>query len=136
MPLGSTFKLIEQKLLADALSRIYSDEQEGVIRADSEYVNDRDEPIRGKRPKTHPIYVDSALIESMNAEVRRSSRLADKPEINYNENRERKAKVDRTEILTTKQDIPELTEQEDEPEDTGGRGGHTWQVHCEFVERF
>ena len=102
---------------ADALSRIYSDEQEGVIRADSEYVNDRDEPIRGKRPKTHPIYVDSALIESMNAEVRRSSRLADKPEINYNENRERKAKVDRTEILTTKQDIPELTEQEDEPEE-------------------
>jgi len=20
--------------------------------------------------------------------------------------------------------------------DTGGRGGHTWQVHCEFVESF
>jgi len=20
--------------------------------------------------------------------------------------------------------------------DTGGRGGHTWQVHCEFFERF
>jgi len=22
------------------------------------------------------------------------------------------------------------------PVDTGGRGGHTWQVHCEFVESF
>ena len=58
---------------ADALSRIYSDEQEGVVRADSEYVNDVDEPIRGRRQNTHPIYVDMALISIMNAETRRLS---------------------------------------------------------------
>ena len=55
---------------ADALSRIYSDEPKGTVRAESEYVNDVDEPIRGKRPKTHPIYVDAALISVMNVEVR------------------------------------------------------------------
>ena len=70
---------------ADALSRIYSDEPKGTVRAESEYVNDVDEPIRGKRPKTHLIYVDAALISVMNAEVRRSSRLAEKPELNYKE---------------------------------------------------
>jgi len=54
---------------ADVLSRIYSDEQEGVVRAESEYVNDQDEPIRGFRPQTLPIYVDAALISIMNIEV-------------------------------------------------------------------
>ena len=84
----------ETNELADALSRIYSDDQDGVVRAETEYVDDVDEPIRGRRPKTHPIYVDTALISIMNAEIRRSSRLARKPEVNYKESRDRKARVE------------------------------------------
>ena len=38
----------ETNEFADALSRIYSNEQEGIIRAESEYVNDEDKPFRGK----------------------------------------------------------------------------------------
>ena len=102
--------------LADALSRIYSDEPEGVVRADSEYVDDVDEPIRAKRPKTHPIYVDAALIPIMSAEVRRSARLADKPGVNYKETRDRKARVDK-ELPEEEQEIPDLVETEDESDD-------------------
>ena len=83
----------ETNRFADALSRIYSNEPKGTVRAESEYVNDVDEPIRGKRPKTHPIYVDATLISVMNAEVRRLSRLAKKPELNYKETRDQKVKV-------------------------------------------
>jgi len=70
---------------ADALSRIYSDEPEGIVRADSEYVNDINKPIRSGRPKTHPIYVDTALISLMNADIRCSSWLADKLGKSYKE---------------------------------------------------
>ena len=83
----------DQNTFADALSRIYSDEQEGVVRADSEYVIDVDEPVRGRRPRSHPIYVDAALIPTMGADVRRSSRLAEKPEVNYRETRGKKQKA-------------------------------------------
>jgi len=31
---------------------------------------------------------------------------------------------------------PALVPIEEEAPPTGGRGGHTWQVHCEFVESF
>jgi len=31
---------------------------------------------------------------------------------------------------------PPETSSSTPPPDTGGRGGHTWQVHCEFVESF
>ena len=104
---------------ADALSRIYSDEQGGVVRADSEYVNDPDEPIRGKSIRTHPIYVDTALISVMKAEVRRSSRLADKPEINYKETRGQKPKADWSEETPTAvQDFPDKAESSEESEHT------------------
>ena len=73
----------ETNEFADALSRIYSDEQEGVVRAESEYINDEDEPIRGKRFKMHPIYVDASLIPTESTEVHQSSRLASKPGIDY-----------------------------------------------------
>ena len=99
---------------ADALSRIYSNEPEGVVRADTEFIDDVDEPIRGRHQKTHPIYVDAALISIMNAEVRRSSRLAEKPGVNYKETRDRKVKDVREE------DPPELLEtpeSEDEMDD-------------------
>ena len=54
---------------ADMLSRIYSDEPEGVIRANSEHVNDTDEPMRGRVLRMHPIYVDAALILILSTEV-------------------------------------------------------------------
>ena len=77
---------------ADVLSRIYSDEPEGIIRANSKHVNDTDGPMRGRVLRMHLIYMDAALILILSMEVRRSSRLAEKPEINYNETRERKPK--------------------------------------------
>ena len=84
----------ETNELADALSRIYSDEQKGVVRAESEYVIDRDDQIRGKNPKIHPIYVDVALLDLMNADIRRSSRLTGKPEVNYKDTRDRRKRTE------------------------------------------
>jgi hypothetical protein len=49
--------------------------------------------------------VDSALIDSINTEVRRSSRLADKPEINYKESRRKKTQVE------IEESTPETTEE-------------------------
>ena len=109
----------EDNEFADALSRIYSDEPEGVVRSDSEYVNDLDEPIRGRTPKSHPIYVDAALISVMNAEVRRSSRLADKPIIDYGEGRKRKPEVVWDDSPTAVHDVPDLMEVEDDSDDEG-----------------
>jgi len=120
---------------ADALSRIYSDDQEGVVRADSEYVNDRDEPIRGRRPKTHPIYVEPAMIEVMNADIRRSSRLADKPEVNYKETRERKAKVDSEEVTTTERELPDQTRTEDDLKESRADDEHDTEKVSETAER-
>jgi hypothetical protein len=102
---------------ADALSRIYSDEPSGVVRADSEYVEDIDEPIRGKRQGTHPIYIDAALISLMNAEVRRSSRLADKPDVDYRETRERKARDAKGDNAPIEDGNPKLAESEVEQSD-------------------
>lgn len=82
---------------ADTLSRIYSDKPEGVVRANNEHVNDTDEPMRGRVLRTHPIYVDVALILILNMEVQRSSRLAKKLGINYNETRERNPKREKEE---------------------------------------
>ena len=79
--------------LADALSRIYSDER-GVVRAESKYVNDIDEPIRGSLLKAHPIYIDATSIPMMNTEVRQSSRLAEKPVVKYKETWDRKSKAE------------------------------------------
>ena len=79
---------------ADTLSRIYSNDPKGVVRADSEYVTDLDEPFRGIRGKTHPIYVDMTLIPITSTTVCRSSRLASKPGINYSETSKKPKKVD------------------------------------------
>ena len=79
---------------ADTLSRIYSDDPKGVVRADSEYVTNLDEPFRGIRGKTHPIYVDMTLIPIASTTVRRLSRLASKPGIDYSETSKKTKKVD------------------------------------------
>jgi hypothetical protein len=105
--------------LADALSRIYSDEPQGTVRADSEYVNDIDEPIRGKIPKTHPVYVDASLISVMGVEARRSSRLVDKPGANYKETRDRKPKeIMEEDPLTLVEEFPDKIESGDESDET------------------
>jgi hypothetical protein len=109
----------ETNTFADALSRMYSHEQEGVVRAESEYVHDIDEPIRARRPIMHPIYVDAALISEMEAEVRRSSRLAQKPGLNYKETRDRKVRVEEdTESPTTTLESPGRTETDDDADTT------------------
>jgi len=99
--------------LTDALSRIYSDEQEGVVRAESEYVDDVDEPIRGSLLKAHPIYVDAASIPTMNAEVRRSSRLAEKLVVDYKETQDRKSKVESEDESSSTEEPPTESESED-----------------------
>ena len=82
---------------ADALSRIYSDETPGVIRATSELIDDKDELKTYQSLKTSPIYVETYLLSLVNAEFRRSSRLASKPSPDYKETGRRKSRGDRAE---------------------------------------
>ena len=96
----------ETNEFADSLSRIYSDEKEGVMRADSKYVKDFDEPIRTRSLRTHLIYIDSALISIMNAKVRQPSRLADKPKVNYKETRDRRKRVNKQEDSPAETETP------------------------------
>ncbi|KIL61461.1 hypothetical protein M378DRAFT_33697, partial [Amanita muscaria Koide BX008] len=68
--------------VADALSRIYSDEPLGIVRAESEYVSrddedsDDDDDIPGA---SRPVYTGMAAIALSGVElpIRRSSRLAE-----------------------------------------------------------
>lgn len=76
--------------LADALSRVYSDEPKGIIRSETEYVDKENDTVTWNAPKLNPVYVEVSLLELMNAIVtRRSSRLADKPIPRYKETRDR-----------------------------------------------
>ena len=70
---------------ADALSQIYSNEAPGVIQASSELVEDKDEIKTYQSIKVSPVYVETYLLSLMNAEVRRSSQLANKPTSDYKE---------------------------------------------------
>jgi len=79
---------------ADALSRIYSDEAPGVVRAQSEYVEDNDESKTYQSTRVKPVYVETYLLSLMNAVTRRSSRLASKPAPQYKETRTRRPKAD------------------------------------------
>ena len=77
---------------ADALSRIYSDEPEGVSRAESELVIEGDDIEAKGIPRVHPVYVETYLLALMNVVTRRSSRLANKPVHRYKETRDRKSR--------------------------------------------
>ena len=90
---------------ADALSRIYSDEAPGVIRASSELVEDKDELKTYQSVKVSPVYVETYLLSLMNAEVRRSSRLANKPVPNYKETRNREGSTPEETIARTEGDV-------------------------------
>lgn len=92
----------ETNTMADALSRIYSDEPEGVVRATSEYITDTDHGELSNIPLqkdtatiddifSTPVYtvpVTAATISAM-ADIRRSNRLANKPRHTWNKNHER-----------------------------------------------
>src|ERR1700743_890391 len=75
---------------ADSLSRIYSDEPDGVVRADSELVDEGDDAPPNVTPRIKPVYVEVYLLDLMSAEAaRRSSRIARKPPQNYKETKPR-----------------------------------------------
>ena len=57
----------ETNRFADALLWIYSDEAEGVVRASSEYVDDRDELKTYQSVRVQPIYIETYLLSLMNA---------------------------------------------------------------------
>ena len=64
---------------ADTLSRIYSDEPKGVVYAESELVDKGEGVSLGSSPRIQPIYVEAYLLDMVNAMMRRTSQLADKP---------------------------------------------------------
>ena len=78
----------ESNGFADALSRIYSDEPEGIVRAESEFINEGDDTETSKMVRVNPVYVEVYLLSLMNAVTRRSTRLANKPAPNYKEARD------------------------------------------------
>ena len=95
---------------ADALSRIYSDEPKGVVRAESEYINEGEDAVVNNRLRVHPVYVETYLLELMNAITRRSPRLADKPTPRYKETRDRKSRGATHDPEVVLQDTPETVE--------------------------
>ncbi|KAJ3474471.1 hypothetical protein NLI96_g12441 [Meripilus lineatus] len=84
----------ETNVLADALSRIYSDEPTGIQRAKSEYVQDKEDddlPELAEIEEDEPIYTGAAAV--IPEHTRKSSRLGTKPRIEYDilhGNRQRK----------------------------------------------
>jgi len=103
---------------ADALSRIYSDEAQGVVRASSEYVDDKDELRTYHSIRVQPIYVETYLLSLMNAVTRRSSRLADKPTPRYKETKDRRPKGDSVGQAEAASETPVITVDEDSPNKT------------------
>ncbi|KAL0058825.1 hypothetical protein AAF712_014476 [Marasmius tenuissimus] len=66
----------ESNTFADALSRVYSDEPKGVVRAQSEYVQDLS-GLQLPASGPEPVYVDSGAVEmASGSALRRSARLA------------------------------------------------------------
>jgi transposase InsO family protein len=82
--------------LADALSRIYSDEPRGITRAESEFIDEGPDVDARKTTKIHPVYIETYLLDLMNAETRKSSRLANKPSPRYKETGDRRPREKRT----------------------------------------
>ena len=109
----------ETNKFADALSRIYSDEPKGVVRADSEFVDEGNEAAPKTNLRIRPIYVESHLLELLNAVTRKSSRLAEKPSPRYKETRDRRKSRDRSgepEEGMRNEDVPMSSIKEVSPE--------------------
>ena len=80
--------------LADALSRVYSNEPKGMIQLETEYVDKGNNAVTQNAPRLNPVYVEVSLLEPMNVIVtRRSSQLADKPIPRYKETRDQKPRT-------------------------------------------
>src|ERR1700743_555674 len=74
---------------ADSLSRIYSNEPNGVVCVESELVDEGDETPSNVTPRMKPVYVEVYLLDLMSMEmVRRSPRIADKPSPRYKETKD------------------------------------------------
>src|SRR6202000_424584 len=71
---------------ADSLSRIYSDKPNGVVRVESELVDEGDDTPSNVTLRMKLVYVEVYLLDLMSAEmVQRLSRIADKPSLRYKE---------------------------------------------------
>ena len=109
---------------ADALSRIYSNEVPGVVRASSEYVDDVDEMRTYQTSKSLPVYVEAYLLSVMNATARRSSRLAGKPTPRYKETMDRVPRSVRNELVERSGDtISDLVGTAAEPDSVPAKAG-------------
>ena len=95
---------------ADALSRVYSDEPKGVVRAESEFVDEGEDVRTGILTRVHPVYVETYLLSLMSMAARRSNRLADKPAPRYKETRDRRPHNTEKGQADPEQDIPKETE--------------------------
>ncbi|KAJ3474431.1 hypothetical protein NLI96_g12462 [Meripilus lineatus] len=116
----------ETNVLADALSRIYSDEPVGIERAKSEYVQDNDNnddlPTLAEIEEDSPVYTGAAAVITT---PRKSSRLGTKPRVEYDVlhgNRQRKP---RNEVPKPKE--PEIVPETEranqlEPNDNKAKG--------------
>jgi len=82
------------------------DETPGVVRAQSEYVEDVDELKTYRSIKVQPVYVEFYLLSLMNAVTRRSSRLAGKPSPQYRETKDRRPKGDPGSVSTNAIEAP------------------------------
>ena len=80
--------------LADALSRVYSNEPKGMIRSETKYVDKGNNAVTQNTFRLNPVYVEVSLLELMNVIVtRRSLWLADKPIPRYKETRDQKPRT-------------------------------------------
>ena len=73
----------------DSLSRIYSDEPNGVVCVESELVDKGDDTPSNVTLRMKPVYVEVYLLDLMRAEmVQRLSKIADKPSPRYKETKD------------------------------------------------
>jgi len=93
--------------LADALLRVYSDEPQGVVRAESELIDEGKDVRTEVLPRVHPIYVETYLLSLLNIATRRSTQLADKPAPRYKETRDQRPQKTSVE---SEQDAPKEAE--------------------------
>ena len=69
---------------ANLLSRIYSNEPNGVVHAESELVNKGDDMLSNIMLRMKPVYIEVYLLDLMSTEMaRRLSRFTDKPSPHY-----------------------------------------------------
>ncbi|KAJ3473550.1 hypothetical protein NLI96_g12945 [Meripilus lineatus] len=120
----------ETNILADALSRIYSDEPKGIERAGSEYVQDRetDDDLPGLAEVEEIVLIYTGATAIIESNLRKSNRLGEKPRIEYeilHGNRKRIPRGRRTGTETKPTSVEkEGDDKEDSPQDKKGSQEH------------